>query len=69
MTAAKRFSVAQLQAVSDVLKIAVGSKIYIEDDVDERLLGGMIVKVGSRMIDSSLKTQLQQLHLSMKGIG
>ncbi|HEY9080324.1 F0F1 ATP synthase subunit delta [Magnetovibrio sp.] len=69
VTTAKKLSDAQLQAVSDVLKKAVGSKISIEADVDESLLGGMIVKVGSRMIDSSLKTQLQQLHLSMKGIG
>ena len=66
---AKKLSDAQLQAVSDVLKKAVGTKVSVEADVDESLLGGMIVKVGSRMVDSSLKTQLQQLHLSMKGIG
>jgi len=69
VTSAKRLSDAQLKAVSDVLKKAVGTKVSIEAEVDESLLGGMIVKVGSRMIDSSLKTQLQQLHLSMKGIG
>ena len=69
VTSAKKLSDAQLQAVSDVLKKAVGTKVSIEADVDESLLGGMIVKVGSRMIDASLKTQLQQLHLSMKGIG
>jgi F-type H+-transporting ATPase subunit delta len=66
---AKTLSDAQLQAVSDVLKKAVGTKVSVEPHVDESLLGGMIVKVGSRMIDTSLKTQLQQLHLSMKGIG
>lgn len=66
---AKELSDAQLQAVSDVLKKAVGTKVSVEPLVDESLLGGMIVKVGSRMVDSSLKTKLQQLHLSMKGIG
>ena len=66
---AQKLSDAQLKAVSDVLKKVVGTKVSVEADVDESLLGGMIVKVGSRMIDSSLKTQLQQLHLSMKGIG
>lgn len=66
---AKELSAAQLKAVSDVLKKAVGTKVSVEPTVDESLLGGMIVKVGSRMVDSSLKTQLQQLHLSMKGIG
>jgi F-type H+-transporting ATPase subunit delta len=35
--------------------------------VDETLLGGMVVKVGSRMVDSSLKTKLQRLELSLKG--
>lgn len=66
---ARKLSDAQLQAVSEVLKTALGAKISIEADVDENLLGGLIVKVGSRMIDASLKTRLQQLHLSMKGIG
>jgi F-type H+-transporting ATPase subunit delta len=33
------------------------------------LLGGMVVKVGSRMVDSSLKTKLQQLKLAMMGVG
>lgn len=66
---AKELSSAQISAVSDVLKKAVGTKVSIEPLVDETLLGGMIVKVGSRMVDSSLKTKLQQLHLSMKGIG
>lgn len=69
VTAAKVLSAAQLKAVSEVLKKAVGAKVSVEPLVDESLLGGMIVKVGSRMVDSSLKTKLQQLHLSMKGIG
>lgn len=69
VTSAKKLTAGQLKAVSDVLKKSVGSKVSLEADVDETLLGGMIIKVGSQMIDSSLKTQLQQLHLSMKGIG
>jgi len=69
VVSARKLSDAQLQAVRDVLKKAVGTKVSVEPQVDESLLGGMIVKVGSRMIDASLKTQLQQLHLSMKGIG
>jgi len=69
VTSAKKLTAGQLKAVSDVLKKAVGTKLSLEADVDESLLGGMIIKVGSSMIDSSLKTKLQQLHLSMKGIG
>ena len=37
--------------------------------VDPGLIGGMIVKIGSRMIDGSLKSKLQRLQLAMKGIG
>ena len=33
------------------------------------LLGGLVVKVGSRMVDSSLRTKLQALKLAMKGVG
>ncbi len=66
---AKSLNEKQLSAVSEILKKTMGNKLSIEPLIDEDLLGGMIVKVGSRMIDTSLKTQLQQLHLSMKGIG
>jgi F-type H+-transporting ATPase subunit delta len=39
----------------------------METSVDPDLLGGMVVRVGSRMVDSSLRTKLQRLQLSMKG--
>ena len=41
----------------------------VDVPVGKGLLGGMIVKIGSRMVDGSLKGQLQRLQLSMKGIG
>ena len=66
---AEKLDDSQLKAVSDALKKSIGTKVAVEAKVDETLLGGMIVKVGSRMVDSSLKTKLQQLHLSMKGVG
>ena len=69
IVSAQKLDENQLKAVSDVLKKAIGSKISVEQKVDESLLGGMIVKVGSRMVDSSIKTKLQQLRLSMKGVG
>jgi F-type H+-transporting ATPase subunit delta len=37
--------------------------------VDKSLLGGLIVKVGSKMMDNSLKTKLQNLKVAMKGTG
>jgi F-type H+-transporting ATPase subunit delta len=59
----------QIAAVSAALKKALGRTVALESVVDPSLIGGLIVKVGSRMIDGSLKTKLQRLSLSMKGIG
>ncbi len=60
---------AQLSDLRAALKKAVGTDVAVHAAVDPALLGGLVVKVGSRMIDSSLNTQLQQLRLAMKGIG
>lgn len=57
----------QMDAVGASLKKAVGSEVAIDAHVDPGLLGGLIVKVGSRMVDSSLRTKLQQLRLAMIG--
>ncbi|MAH85257.1 MAG: F0F1 ATP synthase subunit delta [Rhodospirillaceae bacterium TMED8] len=69
VVSAKPLTESQQQAISKALKQAVGSKVSIKSVVDETLLGGLIVKVGSRMVDTSLKTKLAQLHLTMKGVG
>ena len=50
-----------------LLKEATGSTVAVTTEVDPDLLGGMVVRVGSRMIDSSLRTKLQRLQLAMKG--
>lgn len=59
----------QLDALSIKLKSMVGSDVKLESEVDEELLGGMVVRVGSRMIDSSLKTKLANLEATMKEVG
>ncbi|MBT7582954.1 MAG: F0F1 ATP synthase subunit delta [Kordiimonadaceae bacterium] len=59
----------QLDALSAKLKSMVGSDANLESDVDEELLGGMVVRVGSKMIDSSLKTKLANLEATMKEVG
>ncbi|MDA0996989.1 MAG: F0F1 ATP synthase subunit delta [Proteobacteria bacterium] len=69
VVSAKPLSDAQRQAVTNALKQAIGTAVQVEERVDESLLGGLVVKVGSRMVDSSLKTKLQQMRLAMKGIG
>lgn len=60
---------AQISAVSAALKRALGSTASLDATVDPSLLGGLVVQVGSRMVDGSIKTKLQRLALAMKGTG
>ena len=69
VTSAAPLSDAQTASLVDALKKAVGCNIYVAAKVDASILGGLIVKVGSRMVDSSLKSKLQRLKLAMKGVG
>jgi F-type H+-transporting ATPase subunit delta len=69
VVSAKKLSAKQLKGIEDALKNATGTNVSVDASVDESLLGGLIVKVGSRMVDSSLKTKLNQLRFSMKGVG
>ena len=67
VTAATALTAAQTDALVDQLKKAMGAKVQVNVKIDPALLGGMIVKVGSRMVDSSLRTKLAKLQLAMKG--
>ena len=69
VTSAIDLTDAQKKAVADALKGTAGGKVAIETKVDPGLLGGLVVRVGSRMIDTSIRTKLQQMRLAMKGIG
>ncbi len=68
VTSAKPLSQPQAAAVGDALRAAVGKKVSVALNVDPRLLGGLKVKVGSRLIDASLASKLQRLQLAMKGV-
>lgn len=59
----------QLQALRDTLKGSLGQDVQVNTRVDPSLLGGLVVKIGSRMIDSSLKTKLATLKMRMKEVG
>ncbi|HZS83477.1 MAG TPA: F0F1 ATP synthase subunit delta [Stellaceae bacterium] len=67
VTAAQELTAAQRDAVTEQLKKAMGSKVAVELRVDPALLGGLVVKVGSRMVDASLRSKLHRLQLAMKG--
>jgi F-type H+-transporting ATPase subunit delta len=59
----------QVEAVKAELRSAKGRDVKLTQRVDPSILGGLIVRIGSRMIDNSLRTKLQNLKLAMKGIG
>lgn len=69
VTSAVALTPAQTQALEEALKSVVGSKVSVDLKVDHSLIGGLVVRVGSRMIDTSLATKLRRLRLAMKGVG
>ncbi len=69
VTSAVALSDAQRQALIESLNSSVGGKVQVDVTVDDSLIGGLIVKIGSRMIDNSLRSKLQRLQLAMKGVG
>lgn len=58
----------QMSALKETLKASVGKEVQVTSRVDASLLGGLVVKIGSRMIDSSVRTRLNSLKIAMKGI-
>ena len=68
VTSAQMLTKAQTDALKKKLKKSLGQDIIFDVKVDETLLGGLRVQVGSRVIDSSLKTKLDNLTLQMKGV-
>ena len=69
VASAHELSADQLNALKDALRVQVGKDVQINTRVDSNLFGGLVVKVGSKMIDSSLRTKLNNLKVAMKGIG
>ncbi len=67
VTSALPLTDGQSKALTEALRRAVGSKVTVETAVDADLLGGLVVRVGSRMVDASLKTKLMKLQQAMKG--
>ncbi len=59
----------QLKTVQSALADVEGQDVKLTSVVDESLLGGLVIKVGSRMIDNSLRTKIQNLKVVMKEVG
>lgn len=60
---------AQADALAATIKDRIGKKVNLNVAVDESLIGGLIVKVGSKMIDTSIRSKLAALQNSMKEVG
>ncbi len=69
ITTAKKLTKAQSDKLAKTLKAQVGKSITIKETVDERIIGGLIVKVGSKMIDTSIASKLNALQNTMKEVG
>ncbi len=67
VTAARPLSDAENAELKAMLKSKLGKEPRLHARIDPTLLGGLIVKVGSRMIDTSLRTKLEGLRGAMKG--
>jgi F-type H+-transporting ATPase subunit delta len=66
VASARPLSAEQSAALTDALKKVVGQKINIEAKVEPELIGGLVVRVGSRMVDTSIRTQLQKLRRALR---
>ena len=67
VTVARALDDGQLRSLETALGGIAGGKVSIDLRVDPDILGGLVVKLGSRLFDSSLGSRLRRLELSMKG--
>lgn len=69
VTSAVPLSPQQLEQLANALRSVLGtSKVSVDARVEPEILGGLVVKVGSRLFDSSIRSKLQRLQLAMKGV-
>lgn len=69
VTSAHALTAAQETELKATLKGVTGKDVAVNVTVDPSILGGLIVKVGSRQIDTSLRTKLSTLKLALKEVG
>jgi F-type H+-transporting ATPase subunit delta len=70
VTSASALSDDNLTELKEQLKAASGGRdVQLDVKVDPSIIGGLIVKLGSRMVDGSLRTKLNAIRLAMKEVG
>ena len=66
VTSAEKLTESQLTALREALAEKAGGSVNLQTHVDPSLIGGLVVQLGSQMIDTSVKTRLQSLKTAMK---
>jgi len=69
VTVAEEPSAKRLEEIRATLKDVAGTDVDVAIKVDPAIIGGLVVKMGSRMVDASLKTKLNSIRLAMKEVG
>ena len=69
ITVAEPLSEKNLDALKAALKVVSGKDVTLNVNVDPSIIGGLVVKLGSRMVDSSLRTKLNSIKHAMKEAG
>jgi F-type H+-transporting ATPase subunit delta len=69
VTVAEPLSAARLAEVRAALADVTGKNVVVDVKVDPSIIGGLVVKLGSRMIDTSLRTKLHAIKNAMKEVG
>jgi F-type H+-transporting ATPase subunit delta len=67
VTSAVPLSSGDVSAVTDRLKAITGGEVVVETEVDESILGGLVVRIGDRLIDGSTKSKLIALKQQLAG--
>ena len=67
ITSANELSDEEKNNITNQLKNSLGQKLSLNFDVDKAIIGGLIVKVGSKMIDTSIANKINKLRIAMKG--
>ena len=67
ITSAEELSNQQRNEIKDQLRSILGEKLSLNFKINNKIIGGLIVKVGSKMIDSSLNSKINKLTIAMKG--
>ena len=67
ITSAEELNDEQRKNIKEQLKNTLGKKLSLKFIIDKKIIGGLVVKVGSKMIDTSLANKINKLKIAMKG--